>query len=187
MSPMGQNAKNSHRAYVGRSTPDSRHCSARLARQESANSRREQMQQYPGEEADLLSSLDHLVGAGEQRSSIACCTGRSAGFSPFRIRPAYRPRLVHMWRAPDGARLDIRAAETLGLSRPSRPCKRWRTPAVRRTDNARAVVIRRSRHGSPYRPCLRPSPQRRPPKPRFASYHGYSWRADEVPAYRNGG
>ncbi len=36
MSGSGQNAKNSHCAYVGGSTPDNGHCSARLVRQKSA-------------------------------------------------------------------------------------------------------------------------------------------------------
>jgi len=57
---IGQNAKTSQRAYVGRSTLDSRHCSARLARQKSAISGREQSQQDPR-------LFDHLVGAREQR------------------------------------------------------------------------------------------------------------------------
>ena len=38
-SAVGQNPKNSHRAHVGGSSPDNGHCSARLARQKSANQR----------------------------------------------------------------------------------------------------------------------------------------------------
>jgi hypothetical protein len=51
------------RDELGRSTPDSGHYSARSARQKSATSCREQMQQM---KRAPMALFDHLVGAGEQ-------------------------------------------------------------------------------------------------------------------------
>jgi hypothetical protein len=59
MSQSGQNLPSRDFCGTAASPPETRHCSARLARQKSANSCREQLQQASVEKPSLF---DHLVG-----------------------------------------------------------------------------------------------------------------------------
>jgi hypothetical protein len=103
MSLVGQKLKGSQRAYSVRITPESRHRRRVLALPICAKTGREQVQQTTCtvRRYSIASSARASNESGTVRPSalavfrlmyiatlVACCTGRSAGLSPLRIRPA---------------------------------------------------------------------------------------------------